>query len=147
MFEISWSCVGWLFVKTQNLLFWNDCTTLLQILVWYILPIQAREGQTFPRVVPRAKPEGQPEEKSDLPELGLEEYHSFEYTISNWCWKVTENPYCPPLPVTVGVYCHSNWGTVWVYHSPNWGTVWVCYSMVFSVTQCEAFHGKPALFP
>ena len=50
---------------------------------WYILPTQAREGQTFPRVVPRAQPEGQPEEKSDLPELGLEEYHSFEYRISD----------------------------------------------------------------
>ena len=33
-----------------------------------ILPTQAREGQTFPRVVPRAK--------SNLPLLGLEEYHS-----------------------------------------------------------------------
>ena len=52
-------------------------------MVWYILPTQAREGKTFPRVVPRAKPEGQPEEKSDLPELGLEEYHSFEYRISD----------------------------------------------------------------
>ena len=29
------------------------------------------------------QPEGQPEEKSDLPELGLEEYHSFEYRISD----------------------------------------------------------------
>ena len=40
--------------------------------VWYILLTQAREGQTFPRVVPRAQPEGQPEVKSDCPELGLE---------------------------------------------------------------------------
>ena len=39
-----------------------------------ILPTQAREGQTFPRVVPRAAPSGQPSEKSDLPLLGLEEF-------------------------------------------------------------------------
>ena len=30
-----------------------------------------------------SKPSGQPKKKSDLLELGLEEYHSFEYTISN----------------------------------------------------------------
>ena len=29
------------------------------------------------------KPEGQPEERSDLSELELEEYHSFEYRISD----------------------------------------------------------------
>ena len=39
-----------------------------------ILPTQAREGQTFPRVVPWASPSGQPSEKSDLPSLGLAEY-------------------------------------------------------------------------
>ena len=50
-----------------------------------ILPTQAWEGQTFPRVVLRAAPSGQPEEKSDLPELGLEEYHFFniEYLTLN----------------------------------------------------------------
>ena len=37
------------------------------------------EGQTFPMAVPRA----QPEEESDLTELGLEEYNSFEYRISD----------------------------------------------------------------
>ena len=44
------------------------------------------EGQTFPMAVPRA----QPEEESDLTELGLEEYHSFEYRISDLnSWTVT----------------------------------------------------------
>ena len=40
--------------------------------VWYIPPTQARDSQTLPRVVTRAQPEGQPEVKSDCPELGLE---------------------------------------------------------------------------
>ena len=51
--------------------------------VWYILPTQAREGQTFLRVVLRGQHKGQPEEKSDLHELILEEYHSLEYWISD----------------------------------------------------------------
>ena len=46
--------------------------------VWYIPPTQARDSQTLPRVVTRAQPEGQPEEKSDLPELGLEEYNQID---------------------------------------------------------------------
>ena len=47
--------------------------------VWYILPTQLREVQTFKMVVPSA----QSEEKSDLTELGLEEYNSFENRISD----------------------------------------------------------------
>ena len=44
----------------------------------------------FPRIVPRAALSGQPEEKSDHPELRLEEYHSFEYRISDLnSWTVT----------------------------------------------------------
>ena len=39
---------------------------------WYIPLTQARDSQTLPRVVTRAQPEGQPEVKSDCPELGLE---------------------------------------------------------------------------
>ena len=45
-------------------------SSCLFLSVWYILPILWREGQTFPRAVMRAKPEGQPEEKSDPPEIG-----------------------------------------------------------------------------
>ena len=46
---------------------------------WYILSTQTREGQTILRFVPLR----QTEEKSDLPKLGLEEYHSCEYRISD----------------------------------------------------------------
>ena len=41
-----------------------------------------RAGRTFPRDVMRAEPEGHPEEKSDLPELGLMVFHSFSIIFS-----------------------------------------------------------------
>ena len=41
-----------------------------------------RAGWTFPRDGPRAEPEGHPEEKSNLPELGLKVFHSFSIILS-----------------------------------------------------------------
>ena len=64
-------------------------------------------------IVPRAKPEGQPEEKSDLPELGLEEYHSFEYRISDLnSWTVTVKSDRPSQRGTVNPDRPSQRGTV-----------------------------------
>ena len=47
------------------------------------------------------------EEKSDLPELGLEEYHSFEYRISDLnSWTGTVKSDRPSQRGTVRLYCH-----------------------------------------
>ena len=53
------------------------------------------------------------EEKSDLPELGLEEYHSFEYRISDLnSWTVTVKSDRPSQRGTVNPDRPSQRGTV-----------------------------------